>query len=178
MFRSAVRRVRFKAWFLLDGLLAITKTATDADHVLVVRLDAIGDFVLWIDAAEAIVKYYEAGGKRVSLLANAVWSDWANDLNIFDRVIPVERTRFAEDWAYRYQIARKVRGLRCSIVIQPAYSREFLFGDSIVRMSGALERIGSVGDVSNMGPSKKRISDRWYTRLIPADPLPCRRCRG
>jgi len=47
----------------------------------------------------------------------------------------------------------------------------FLAGDSIVRASGAVERIGSAGDTNNMRPVYKSWSDSWYTRLIPAMPI-------
>ena len=49
-------------------------------------------------------------------------------------------------------------------------SREFLHADSIVRLSGAGERIGCAGDLANCRAWQKRLSDRWYTRLLPANP--------
>lgn len=67
---------------------------------------------------------------------------------------------------------KKVRQAGFDMVIQPVFSREFLFGDAIVKISGAKERIGSQGDYSNINPWQKRISDRWYTRLIPATKEP------
>ncbi|WP_158785760.1 glycosyltransferase family 9 protein [Granulicella sp. L46] len=143
------------------------------DSVLLIRLDAIGDFVLWLDAAQATVKHYKAQGKSVVLVANAAWAEWAKELAIFDDVIALDRRKYEQEPLYRFRLGRRIRKLKCSIAVQPTYSREFFWGDAVVRISGASERIGSAGDNSNISPWQKRISDRWYTRLISATPAPC-----
>ena len=48
----------------------------------------------------------------------------------------------------------------------------FLEGDAVIRASAASQRIGSVGDLSNINPYLKAISDRWYTRLVMTSPAP------
>jgi len=63
---------------------------------------------------------------------------------------------------------RKIQTAGFSVALQPSFSREYLFGDSIIRCSCAKERIGSEGDYSNMSIRQKVISNRWYTRLIPS----------
>jgi ADP-heptose:LPS heptosyltransferase len=62
--------------------------------------------------------------------------------------------------------------MRCAIAIQLTYSRRFLLGESVIRCSGARQRIGSVGDTSNMSSLEKRLADQWYTRLLPASSTP------
>ena len=174
MLKVTTRRLRSAAQFCVDTLLLLMKKGTPhPDRVLLIRLDAIGDFTLWLDAAQATVKHYNAQGKSVVLVANAAWAAWATQLGIFADVIALERPRFNQDLIYRFRHGRQIRRLGCSIAVQPTYSREWLFGDAIVRTSGAAERIGSAGDTTNMRPWQKRISDRWYTRLISADPAPC-----
>ncbi len=66
-----------------------------------------------------------------------------------------------------------MREIRCrgfEIAVQPAFSREFYFGDAIVRATGAVERIGSSGGTSNIPLWQKRISDGYYTHLLPTSP--------
>ena len=169
--RVAARCAKLTAQFCVDSLAIVTTRANHhAEHVLLVRVDAIGDFVLWIDAAKATVKNYKAQGKSVLLIANKVWATWAEDLSIFDEVIPFDRKAFESNLIYRFHFGRRMRRTGCSIAVQPTYSREWLFGDALIRMSGAPERIGSQGGTQNVRPWQKRISDRWYTRLIAADP--------
>ena len=160
--------------FCVDTLLTLRKRgALRPDRVLLVRLDAIGDFILWLNAAEATVRKYKASGKTTVLVANAAWAKWAKELAVFDDVIALDRRKYEQEPLYRLHLGLLIRELKCSIAVQPTYSREFSFGDAVVRISGASERIGSVGDNSNMPAWQKRISDRWYTRLIYATPEPC-----
>jgi ADP-heptose:LPS heptosyltransferase len=158
------------AFFCTDTLFALTWSGTrHPDRVLIIRLDAIGDFVLWLDAAQATVRYYKSQGKKVVLLANAIWALWAKELSIFDDVIALDRRSFEWNMLYRYSIASRIRILGCAIALHPTSSREWLTGDSVMRLSGAVERIGSSGDSANIEPWQKRITDRWYTRLINCD---------
>jgi ADP-heptose:LPS heptosyltransferase len=164
------------AHFWVDTLLLLTPKAKPHEHpasVLIIRLDAIGDFVLWLPAAQATVGFYKAQGKSAVLLANAAWAAWARELGVFDEVIPFDRRRFGSDMLYRYRLGYRVRMLGCSTAVQPSYSREWSFSDAIVRTCGIAERIGSTGSTSNISLREKRITDRWYTRLIPANPAPC-----
>ena len=47
-----------------------------------------------------------------------------------------------------------------------------MIGDSLVRASGAKQRIGSAGDLSNISDFEKSISDCWYTHLVPSSSAP------
>ncbi|MGO9317700.1 MAG: glycosyltransferase family 9 protein [Terracidiphilus sp.] len=173
LLKDVIERIRNAALYCVDTLLTLTrKGPLHPDRVLVIRLDAIGDFILWIDAAQATVRHYKSQGMNVVLVANAVWAALAKQLAVFDEVIALDRSKFLLNPLYRYRAAYRVRMLGCAIAVQPTYSREWLFGDAVVRLSGAAERIGYSGDISNVSSWQKKISDRWYTRLIYGDPTP------
>lgn len=140
--------------------------------VLVVRLDAIGDFILWMEAAKALRIRYPEGKYHLTLLANRAWAPLAERLGCFDSVWPLDRARFASSISYRLGTLIRVRKEGFQIAVQPTYSREYYFGDSVVRASGASERVGSVGDHSIISRGEKKASDGWYTRLVPADEKP------
>ena len=140
--------------------------------VLIVRLDAIGDFVLWLDSAMKLRRLFPSDRYRITLLGNHLWTSLAERLSFFDEVLSMERPRFLYEPSYRYQLLRKMRMAGFNIVIQPTFSREFLYGDSVVRFCGAKKRIGSEGDLSNIFPFLKRVSDNWYTWLVPASKKP------
>ena len=120
------------------------------EKVLVVRLDGLGDFVLWIDAAREIVTFYKAMGKTVVLVANNNWATWAVELGIFDDVIAVNTQRFIRDPIYRYRLGQTVRAMGFSIALNPTYSREWLLGDSLICISGTTERVGFNAELSNI----------------------------
>jgi ADP-heptose:LPS heptosyltransferase len=136
--------------------------------VLLVRLDAIGDFVLWLATAKEIRCMYP--NDKITLLGNELWTDLAKKLAWFDIVIPLNRKRFFMNPWYRAATLGKLhrRGFRS--VLHAVYSRDFLAGDACVRATGAQERIGFVGNAENSRPWQKKIGDGWYTKLIPSPP--------
>jgi ADP-heptose:LPS heptosyltransferase len=157
------------------SLLFVMRKQRESDplkNVLIVRLDAIGDFFLWLDAAKEFRRLFPAGQFRITLLGNRIWTPLAESIPFFDEVLSLERSRFSSGSMYRYQTLKHIRRSGYDIVIQPTSSREFLLGDSVVRFSGAKERIASEGDCSNILPFLKRISDNWYTRLVHASREP------
>lgn len=171
MHSFALRVMRARLLSFLDGLI-LFPFATNAckERVLIVRLDAIGDFVLWLDAANALVSRYQEQGYFVVLLGNNAWASWAREMGIADEVWGVNVPRFSKQLLYRWKWLIRIRKAGFKIVIQPNFSRALIEGDSVVRASGANERIGSIADESNITQREKQQSNRWYTRIIPAVP--------
>ena len=158
-------------FYLADSFLLLTKYENKMPkRVLIIRIDAIGDFILWLDSAQYFKKKYP--DKKIILLGNRSWINLAEKLPFWDDVWELDRLKFVRNPTYRFVLLRKVRKAGVEAVIQPVYSRELLYGDAIVRISGAKDTIGSVGDCSNIHAIEKKISDRFYTRLIPTIPQP------
>ena len=172
MFRKIRARLNLRRYLrrIGDGIVAhIPQRSKYLDAVLVVRLDGIGDFILWLDSAKELRNLYP--DKKIVLCANAVWAGLAEHFPYWDEVMAVERNRLLEDLIYRYKIFIKIRNQHFLIAIQPTFSRESLFGDSLIRITGAMHRIGSQG---HMNPSYRNVqdkvkSDTLYTMLIPAE---------
>jgi ADP-heptose:LPS heptosyltransferase len=143
---------------------------SSANEVAVVKMDAIGDFVLWLGAAQALRERFR--GRRIVLIANAAWASLAEKLPYWDEVWPVDPGRLRRWGRYRAKVLRAVRQRSFDTAVQPACSREFLLGDALIRATAASERIGSQGDLHNISAKAKAISDRWYTCLLPAQPPP------
>jgi len=157
-------------YFLNYFVVIIYHSQETENKILIIRLDAIGDFILWLDSAQHFRKIYS--GKTIVLLGNQTWTDIAKKFSYWDEVWELNRHKFHRSFLYRFHLLKKIRKAGFDIVIQPTYSREFLYGDAIVHISGAREKIGSVGDCSNIWPIEKEISDRFYTQLVPANPKP------
>ncbi|MES1992823.1 MAG: glycosyltransferase family 9 protein [Pseudomonadota bacterium] len=141
-----------------------------AKKIAIVRVDNIGDFVLWLPTAHALRTLYP--DHYLTLYANNAWADFAAFFDIWNEVVPIDLIKLHKNLPYRYKTLRAISGQKFETAIQPTYSRELLTGDSLIRATGAVHRIGSQGDLSNATPMARRIADRWYTRLIPADPTP------
>ncbi len=172
MIKTFLRFLRLCGLLIIDSIVMLYSSPSNRNRILVIRIDAIGDFILWLDAAKNIRKLYPKGQYEVVLLGNEIWTSLAEDLPYFDRVCSLNVQRFITNPVYRYKMLRELRKAGFGVVIQPTFSRVFLTGDAIAHVSGAAEKIAYHGDCSNIKPWQKRISDRWYTRIITSDNRP------
>ena len=140
-----------------------------SNTLLLVRLDAIGDYVLFRNFIEVLNKSNKYKDYKITLCGNITWKDLAEnyDKNFIDNFIWVDRRKFTRNPIYRFRILRFISQYGFEIAIQPTYSRGFFYGDAVIRASGAKERIGSECDLSNITNWQKMISDKYYTILVP-----------
>lgn len=136
------------------------------ETILLIRLDLIGDFVLWLDSAKELKNIYPSS--RLILYANAVWSDIAQQLPYWDEVIAIDVPRLRTDLLYRLSVFLKIRRRSFDIALQPTFSREYI-GDAAIRASAAKQRIAHLGDLNNITELDKRLTDAWYTKLVVID---------
>jgi ADP-heptose:LPS heptosyltransferase len=141
-------------------------------RVLVVRVDAIGDFTLWLDSARSLRRLYPPNRYHITLVGNLLWAALARELPDFDEVWGIDRRSFALDPLYRYEILRRIALGGFSLALHPTFARDFLWGDALIRASGADSRIGFSGNIDLLTPLGSRISDRWYTALVETAKTP------
>lgn len=168
---EAARKLYLKILLFSDFLIR-TFTSKNRWHgikkILFVRIDSLGDFILWLDAAKDLRRLYPSSNHQITLICNAAWADLAQELPYWDHVIPLIRREFVRNPIYRWGFLIKLIRMGFDITVNPTYSREFYCGDSIVYASKAANRIGSTGELTNITAKLKRQSDVWYTHLIPA----------
>ena len=137
-------------------------------RLLVLKPDAVGDYILFRN----FMKLLRAGEKyrdyEIVFCGNSACRDFAlhYDSAYADEFVWIDKNRIYLDIFYYIRFARSMYR-RFSVTIQPVRSRELLF-DFIVRISGSGERIAPEGDTVNILHGYKKMSDRWYTRLIPS----------
>ena len=138
--------------------------------VLITRLDGIGDFLLWLDAARALRERY--AGRHITLVLSSSCYELARRLPYFDEVIPVRRQQIGRSLAYRYRVFLALRRRRYRLAVHPVHTRIRRFRDSeaVMRMVRAKRKVGSAG--GGAAGWRKTLADRWYTDLVPAAPTP------
>lgn len=139
---------------------------SDPTRLLLVKLDAIGDFVTWLGFADTLRKHYVS--QSIVLVCSSLVAEVALESGVFTSVVPINIKKFQTHYWYRFVQLGRIRRMNCSLAIQPTYSRRFLLGESIIRCSGSRHRIGSSGDTSNMSMIEKWLADSWYTQLLVA----------
>lgn len=166
--------LRFAAWLLyfnfIDLLAMIWPVRDPAKHrkrVVFVKLDGIGDFVIWTASFDAYREIYPADEFERILIGSDKWAGIAEFEPTFERKIFVNNEKLIFSPLYRFRIMREIRNLGADVVVNQRLTRDFLWGDSIVRCSGAPVKIGSEGLDNLMTYMQERLSVAWYTQLVP-----------
>lgn len=161
-----LRAFRIGVFILIDSVCFILPSSK-SNIAIIVRLDAIGDFFVWLQSgALNVTRYARETGCRTVLLANRIWADYARTMGLWDQVIDVEPALLMRSPIYRMKLMWKVRRMGAKLLIQPRAARIFLQEDAIARISGASNKIGSDGVLFNTTPFLKRLGDQYYDRLI------------
>lgn len=137
--------------------------------VCLIKIDAIGDFFVWLDTAKEYKRIFK--NKKTVLLANSIWADCARALDYWDEVVALDLDRLQRDIGYFMSVARKLRSMGFEVAVNTSYSRSIV-GDSLVVASGASRRLGAEGDLSNMSRCVKWFTNFFFTRLAATDSKP------
>ena len=146
----------------------VRKLAGGKKRVLVVRLDALGDFLLWMDAARALRTVFPPAEYELTLLAPPPWSDFAREQIDADHIWTLNVRRFVWGLPYRAQMLLLLRRAGFDTLVQARPARELFVEDALTRASGAVRRIGFARNRGRETRWQKPISDRWYTETVDA----------
>ena len=149
---------------LITSLFGRRKTKINK-NILIVRIDHIGDYLLWAGQVIELRKLYPKGEYKLTLIGNETWSDLVPK-NIFDSTIFINRNKFIKSIYYRIKIGKIIYKNNYETVINTTYSRNILLDDAIIKYSKALYCIGHYGDDTNQGVFLKKISNNFYSSLI------------
>ncbi|MEQ1923659.1 MAG: glycosyltransferase family 9 protein [Pyrinomonadaceae bacterium] len=179
--RSSIKKItksyiaRFAAWVLVHNFVDLLAMAlpirleqSERKRVVFVKLDGVGDYIIWTSVFYAIAEKYPSAEFERILVVNERCREFAQECALFDKKIYADVIRLGASASYRFKLMRRVRELGAAVIVNPRLTRDFLWGDSVVRVSGAAERIGSEGIENLMSPMQERLSARWYTELLPA----------
>lgn len=157
---------------VFDGLVCsmAPRGATVPETLLVVRLDGIGDMVLWLPSAHALRRGHPRPRWHLTAMATPAAAALLRREGVFDAVIEVDPRRFEGDWGYRRALLRQARASGYAVAIAPANTRAIVMADALVRASAAPQRIAPLGEDGSGAPSLKPFADRWYTRLVDSGP--------
>jgi ADP-heptose:LPS heptosyltransferase len=172
MFKSTVSNIKIIFLFFLDRIATINsiKNNHKREGILVVRLDEIGDYILFRNYIEILKSDKKYHNYNITLLGNKAWKSLSLDLDIdfVDKFIWLDKKKFNANIVYRYRKIKEITSCSYEIIINSMYSRVFTECDTIVKSVDANKKIGSIGNLSNITRWQKYISDKYYDILIPA----------
>ena len=165
---SSFRFVFYRVLAALARRLPVRAHEDGRQVLLVLRPDAIGDYLLFRPWLRWLREASPWAGWRIVLAGNQVWRDLAIefDADCFDEALWIERRRLMRRPVFFFRVARRLRRFRADLLLYPVVSRE-VSGDLLVRASGARQAIAAECDGINLDRRMARLADRWYTRLLP-----------
>lgn len=131
------------------------KDGPQNEDIILVRLDAIGDFVMWLDAAKEFRKNRKG---KIILICNQICSEIAGNTGYFDEVIGLNygKLRHTSQVQYRWSIHSYLKDVKAGRAIQCTYSKE-IFSDMVMSAITANEKVTM--------DSPEEISTRWCYRI-------------
>jgi len=140
--------------------------------VLVVRMDGIGDMVLFRQALDAYADVFDTEKSKITVLGCASWGSIAEKVFKDYQLLIIDEHAFARQPFYRFSIALKVRALAPKIAICDAYFRRALMADSLIWMATAERSIVSLPYVNEA----TRVEFTYYLsqvdEIIDTGPYP------
>jgi ADP-heptose:LPS heptosyltransferase len=154
---------KLKLFFIFYFHKFSSRTPPASSKIAVVKMDAIGDYVLMRN----FFTYLKQPGVELTLIGNSSYRELAEsfDADLFSEFIWLQPERLSQEGTYRSDFFKRLGRSSFQMVLNPTYSRTFL-SDLIVFKCHSLQKIGWDGDLENIHPCLKKISNRFYTELL------------
>jgi len=158
-----LNRIKDIIYNLVGWLARLGQATTHSGKVLIVRVDEIGDYMLWRPMIPELCKADRFSGKQFTLVGNSSWRSLYEqlDADTFDKTLWLDKTRFKQDLIYRYRFLKQIHKEGFGWVINPTYSRDKRNDDAIVKAAAAAENFGMVANTENW-----RTYDSGYDRNL------------
>lgn len=170
MWQKLLHTLQVRLCYLVDFLAKKHNQIRDKTLILI-RLDAIGDYVLFRNFIEILANSPTYKGYKITLCGNILWKNLAENLDakFVENFIWIDKKRFFSDLIYRYQTQKYINQQGFEIAINPTFSPEILDGHALMNVCQAKQKIGSVGDLQNINSKDKALSRTYYTQFVPAN---------
>ncbi|MGO9801605.1 MAG: glycosyltransferase family 9 protein [Candidatus Binatus sp.] len=160
----------FSRWRAQQG--GLPRPQPFSKTLVLIRLDDIGDYLLFRNQLETFVSSPRWRSHRITLLGNDSWQSlfMSLDTGSVDEVLWVNKRRYLESSAYRLELWAKLRSRGFETVVAPSRTRPLLLDDLCMLAAAPVHRIGCTN--TNVHESWNRLSDELYTSLFtPSRPL-------
>lgn len=137
------------------------------DHIVYIKLDALGDFVLWLSTLPEPVK--ACSSSKVTLIIDRNYAALVENLNIYDELILINVDEFSRFSTYRFLKLLQLSKIKCNTALQCVYSRRSIICDSIMLMLLSDCKVTLSRDYKNNRITKFEgfILDRIYDKIYP-----------
>ena len=142
--------------------------------LLIIRVDEIGDYMLWRNFLNEICASPKYRDHEIHFCGNKNWKSLFQqfDAAAVNKSFWIDKTRFKKEISYRYRFLRMIYQQGYTTVINPAFSRDKRFDDSIVRAAKAKHNIGMTANTESVQAYELGYDKHLYTSLFSHDARP------
>jgi ADP-heptose:LPS heptosyltransferase len=136
-------------------------------RLLIIKTDAIGDYILFRNFLEIVKSCPSYSGYQVHLLGNPLWQQLAlpYDDRYVDEFLFIDVEGLYESPVKTLKLAWRLFKKNYDVVLQPTYARTFII-DGLAAFTGAKKIIGFEGDTERIQAKYKNKTDQFYTKLL------------
>ena len=134
--------------------------------LVIVRVDRIGDYILWHDTIAAYKKKY--GGKKILLICPSALLSVTQEESLFSEIVTYDHQQAKASHKYLFELFLKMRKITSYEVIYPSWRRSVL-GDLIVLGIKSPNKIGMKGipDAKySFSSLLNHIFNLFYSKLV------------
>lgn len=134
---------------VFDAIFLKSISTSEQQHkpeILIIKIDAIGDFLVWLSVAKAYREIFPSTNFSLTLVCNPSCETLAKQNLTFDKILPLNRKKYMLKLTYRLLIFKTLDKLKYEKIIYHAPSREYASGDLLVKKLNAKQKIGFASD--------------------------------
>jgi ADP-heptose:LPS heptosyltransferase len=137
-----------------------------SNRLLLIRLDDIGDYLLFRNQLEVYKRSLRWSAHRITLLGNESWRDLFTllDGDTVDETIWVNKNRYLFEPSYRFEIWSRLRGEGFETVVAPSRTRPLLLDDLCALASAPLRSLGHAN--THVSALWNHLSDSAYSSIF------------
>jgi len=152
---------------ILCIVLLLNRDKNKFKKALIVRVDEIGDYILWRKFVDPILNSKKLENYEVHFIGNQSWKSlFELEFNdYFEKIVWLDKNKFKKNMLYRFSFLRKIAKENYSIVINPTYSRAKRVDDSIVKAAHSKSNYGHVRNNENYFSYEQNFDHNLYHHL-------------
>ena len=130
-----------------------------------IKIDALGDFILWLNCAEALSQNFSIQEKV--LICSTQVKELALSLKLFDTIIAIDDKKYIADPLYRFLVYRELRDYSFQDVFQCNFSRSFWIHDDLASILRSKRKVAPKGDLLASNKWLHAFGLNSYTEVAP-----------
>ena len=146
------------------------KPARKSKKILILKTDAIGDYLLFRNCIEEISEKYRPLGYQIFLAGNQLWNELAIELDekFLDGFFWLDRSGFNSKPKIenRIEFLQNINEYSFEFLLYPNYSREWEAGDWLVAHITAKNKVAFKGNLSNEKLEEHETGNLFYSQLV------------